>query len=223
MQSVEKENVKLLQPFDVECKQSLNWRVDDESDDNSWVVVEEMDHQPTVKQVLNSVSSNNNQCLECVNKDAAVEKLRKSEAVLKRDSSQIVLLQQQYVGMAQEINLIKYERDEALKKVKKLEIWLAEADSEIKSLLSKSVDVNCLTEDNKDLQSILSIVSAAFDRFERSLKEEIEYRQTINSENVKKSPCSSCSYKDQFFLKFRNEFVKATLRKATEDFQEPLI
>jgi hypothetical protein len=162
MQSVEKENVKLLQPFDVECKQSLNWRVDDESDDNSWVVVEEMDHQPTVKQVLNSVSSNNNQCLECVNKDAAVEKLRKSEAVLKRDSSQIVLLQQQYVGMAQEINLIKYERDEALKKVKKLEIWLAEADSEIKSLLSKSVDVNCLTEDNKDLQSILSIVSAAF-------------------------------------------------------------
>ena len=183
LQWVEKENAKLL---------------NDESDDKSWVVVEEQ-------------KSN---CMECANKDAELKNLRYSEAVLKRDRSQIVKIQQQYVGMAMEITAIKIERDDALKKVKNLEISLASADSQIKSLLSKSENFNDLMEENTDLRSILSKVFVAFDRLERFLKQESEYRQTVNSESAKKFPCSSCSYKDKFFLSFRNDFVKANAKQS---------
>ena len=165
--------------------------------DNNWVLVEEQ-------------KSN---CLECADKDMQLDNLRNSKTELNRERSQMVLLQKQYLGMAVEINSIKSKRDNALKKVNDLEISLADANTHITSLLSKCEDtenlIDYLNADNRDLQSILSKVSAAVDRLERYLKEETKYRQTVNSDNPTKLPCSSCSYKDQLFSGFRNEFVKA--------------
>lgn len=113
------------------------------------------------------IKSEHEECLECVTKDAQLQKLRVSEGILKRDFSQMVLLKQQYLRLAQQIILIKSERDEALNKAKNIEISMVNVNTGVNSLLSITENlITCLKEMNEDLHSIVSTVFALNDRFE---------------------------------------------------------
>ncbi len=164
----------------------------------------------TAKQFIDSASSNNAKCRECEAKDAALKKLRSRQTVLMRQNCKTIQLEQQFAGMAGEINAIKAERDDALQKVMNLEIRLIDADAQITVLRSnqKLQNYDGLVEENRDLRSRWSQMDLACERLHRNLESETKYRQAKETKDDNEVLCSSCTMKNALYTQFRNEIRK---------------